>query len=878
MAQTIQIRRGTGSAVPSSLASGELAINTETGKFYYGNGSTVSSDFRVDSITAENYVVSSSVTSYTFQALSGSTDFGDDIGDIHNRTGSVNVSGSISIATDLSVAGNLTVAPGSVVGNHIKLGNSTLDTNGDFVISGSSVGNPLITLKQSAQTVGYGSPGIKFARTEANSDGSAIGLITYTSPDSADNITTYVRVTGKIEEKQSGQEGGKYTVEIASHDGELQPGLTIEDGDAEDEVDVTIGNTATSETTIAGTLTIGSTAFVNNSGVIQVATQGTIDHDSLANFVANEHIDHSSVSITAGAGLTGGGTIAATRDIAVGAGTGVTVNANDVAIGQDVATTANVLFNNITATGNVSASGHVQGDRIYAGPLIFGSSPSADKIRIGFDSSVDFLEYGKEATTSHFFKGNITASGDISASGDIEVNQILFDNGNHIVGHHVNDGLQIRTQNAEPIVFKTNGNNIRASIASDGVVNIVGNLDLDGNVIGDGATDISGIDQITTSTLRLTSTTDASVSSTGHAFQAGATNSTNVIIDNNEIMARNNGAVSNLHVNPDGGIITFNNSVSGDAVLIGNGHITASGNISGSSTSTILTGGTISSRDNIFLGEGSFANHILHFGPSAGVKTYPVINANANYELQIQRGSLETPLMKFFMRQHSAEPDTVHISGSLKVKTGPTTGTGHLEVEGNVTASGGISASSTIYAPRIDFNPGSSYDYIDRSDTYGVLIKPSDNKITLLGNVTASGNISSTTGIIKAGWHNSPTRIKILVSDFIPDDIGRPAMIDDTGSDRWLESHGTGILFASIPIPTGFKATHVHIYGSATSALEVSEMNINSKTVTSKGTGNIGTELNITDVTSTATNYLLLELAQASGEEVYGGYVTIAAV
>ena len=55
-------------------------------------------------------------------------------------------------------------------------------------------------------------------------------------------------------------------------------------------------------------------------------------------------------------------------------------------------------------------------------------------------------------------------------------------------------------------------------------------------------------------------------------------------------------------------------------------------------------------------------------------------------------------------------------------------------------------------------------------------------------------------------------------------------------------------------------------------------MNITGKTVTSKGTGNIGTELNITDVTSTDTNYLLIELAQASGEEVYGGYVTIEAV
>ena len=56
------------------------------------------------------------------------------------------------------------------------------------------------------------------------------------------------------------------------------------------------------------------------------------DHDALTNFVANEHIDHTSVTMTAGAGLTGGGTIASTRTFAVGAGTGITVNANDVQI------------------------------------------------------------------------------------------------------------------------------------------------------------------------------------------------------------------------------------------------------------------------------------------------------------------------------------------------------------------------------------------------------------------------------------------------------------------------------------------------------------------------------------------------------------------
>ena len=59
------------------------------------------------------------------------------------------------------------------------------------------------------------------------------------------------------------------------------------------------------------------TLVANVEGTIGTATQGTIDHDSLANFVANEHIDHSSVSITAGNGLSGGGTIASTRSLAL---------------------------------------------------------------------------------------------------------------------------------------------------------------------------------------------------------------------------------------------------------------------------------------------------------------------------------------------------------------------------------------------------------------------------------------------------------------------------------------------------------------------------------------------------------------------------------
>lgn len=58
----------------------------------------------------------------------------------------------------------------------------------------------------------------------------------------------------------------------------------------------------------------------------------TLDHNSLTNYVANQHIDHTTVTLTAGAGLTGGGTIAANRTFDIGAGVGITVNADDIAI------------------------------------------------------------------------------------------------------------------------------------------------------------------------------------------------------------------------------------------------------------------------------------------------------------------------------------------------------------------------------------------------------------------------------------------------------------------------------------------------------------------------------------------------------------------
>ena len=66
-----------------------------------------------------------------------------------------------------------------------------------------------------------------------------------------------------------------------------------------------------------------SAAAIVGLGAGVISASAMVDHDSTTNFVANEHINHTSVSITAGDGLTGGGTIASTRTLAVGQGTGL---------------------------------------------------------------------------------------------------------------------------------------------------------------------------------------------------------------------------------------------------------------------------------------------------------------------------------------------------------------------------------------------------------------------------------------------------------------------------------------------------------------------------------------------------------------------------
>lgn len=167
-----------------------------------------------------------------------------------------------------------------------------------------------------------------------------------------------------------------------------------------------------------------------------------------------------------------------------------------------------------------------------------------------------------------------------------------------------------------------------------------------------------------------------------------------------------------------------------------------------------------------------------------------------------------------------------------------------------------------------------SQSFSFRNSTSEVANLNNSGNLQIDGNLTVSGETPAS-----VGWHGSVTRIKILPRDFQPDDGGRPAMIeDDTSDERFLHSHGSGKLYASIAIPTGFKATHVMIYGSDTGQTHTTyEANIANKDVVEKGAATaIETEKAITNVTSSTTNYLLIEVtSDGATDEIHGGYVTI---
>jgi hypothetical protein len=184
-----------------------------------------------------------------------------------------------------------------------------------------------------------------------------------TNPTLSGNVT----VTGNFTVQGTQTSVNSTTVNIGDNiielngTGAANGGLMIGDVTAPNQVSGSLLWDATNDKWIAGASGSEYDVLLSNgqgivSGSGQIALSGLSDYD------ANDHIDHTSVSVTAGTGLTGGGNIAATRTLnVVSANNGIVANADNIELATASSTFTGGVKTKLNAEGVFSSSAQLDG-------------------------------------------------------------------------------------------------------------------------------------------------------------------------------------------------------------------------------------------------------------------------------------------------------------------------------------------------------------------------------------------------------------------------------------------------------------------------------------------------------------------------------------
>lgn len=151
----------------------------------------------------------------------------------------------------------------------------------------------------------------------------------------------------------------------------------------------------------------GNSQLVSNATGVWVI-QGQIDHNSLSNYVANRHIDHTAVAISAGNGLTGGGNIDASRTLTVLANNGLSTNSTGVFVVAGVGHVVNSTGVHVLV-GNSQLIANATGLWVNQGQIDHNS----------------LLNYSANRHTDHTAVSIATANG-IAGGGDITATRNLY--------------------------------------------------------------------------------------------------------------------------------------------------------------------------------------------------------------------------------------------------------------------------------------------------------------------------------------------------------------------------------------------------------------------------------------------------------------------
>ena len=196
------------------------------------------------------------------------------------------------------------------------------DASATSSLSSSSANQPVfsITNTHADATAGF----LKFVKDPGSGQGAdndILGTITFHGTDASNNAAEELaRMEAYVIEADHGSEAGGIKFYVAENDATMTAGLQVLGvKDADGEIDVTIGAGTASTTTIAGTLTMGSTAAMTNAGLVSVAIQsnitgvGTISSGTWeATDVAVAHGGTGASTLTANGVLIGNGTSAVT--------------------------------------------------------------------------------------------------------------------------------------------------------------------------------------------------------------------------------------------------------------------------------------------------------------------------------------------------------------------------------------------------------------------------------------------------------------------------------------------------------------------------------------------------------------------------------------
>ena len=218
-------------------------------------------------------------------------------------------------ATSLDISGDADI-DGTLEADAITIGGTNILTGGIVTSLGaiaqdsinffsSAADDPMLTLENNANDATGARILLLKDKGAAGADGDEVGEIIFAGDNDAQEQTNYVKLRGLISDASDGTEGGKFEIRVATHDGELQPGLTITDGGEEDELDVILGNGANSTVTIPGNLVVtGETTTVNvtttttSNGVVFEGTAADGNDATLKSVVAGSDKTYTLPNVT----------------------------------------------------------------------------------------------------------------------------------------------------------------------------------------------------------------------------------------------------------------------------------------------------------------------------------------------------------------------------------------------------------------------------------------------------------------------------------------------------------------------------------------------------------------------------------------------------